>query len=33
MTHPWHDVKPNRVTPQQFLALIEISKGSKINTN
>ncbi len=29
MMHPWHDVKPNRVTPQQFLSLIEISKGSK----
>ena len=27
--HAWHDVKPDRVTPDQFLALIEISKGSK----
>ena len=27
--HSWHDVKANRVTPQQFLAMIEISKGSK----
>ena len=27
--HAWHDVKPDRVTPEQFLALIEISKGSK----
>ncbi len=27
--HCWHDVKPNRVTPEKFLALIEISKGSK----
>lgn len=27
--HPWHDVKPSRVTPEKFLALIEISKGSK----
>ena len=27
--HPWHDVAPERVTPDSFLALIEISKGSK----
>jgi len=27
--HPWHDVKANRVTPDHFLALIEISKASK----
>ena len=27
--HPWHDVKPGRITPDKFLALIEISKGSK----
>lgn len=27
--HSWHDVKPSRVTPQKFLAMIEISKGSK----
>ena len=27
--HPWHDVASERVTPEQFLALIEISKGSK----
>ena len=27
--HSWHDVKANRVTPQKFLAMIEISKGSK----
>ena len=27
--HSWHDVKANRVTPKQFLAMIEISKGSK----
>ena len=25
----WHDVKASRVTPQKFLAMIEISKGSK----
>ena len=27
--HSWHDVKPNRISPDSFLALIEISKGSK----
>ena len=27
--HAWHDVKPARVAPEEFLALIEISKGSK----
>jgi len=27
--HCWHDVKSNRITPENFLALIEISKGSK----
>lgn len=27
--HSWHDVKPSRITPERFLALVEISKGSK----
>ena len=27
--HSWHDVKANRISPDRFLALIEISKGSK----
>ena len=27
--HSWHDVKPNRLKPDDFLAVIEISKGSK----
>ena len=27
--HSWHDVKASRVTPNDFLAVIEISKGSK----
>lgn len=27
--HSWHDVKPNRINPDHFLAMIEISKGSK----
>ena len=27
--HSWHDVKPSRIKPDDFLAVIEISKGSK----
>ena len=27
--HSWPDVKSSRVTPKRFLAMIEISKGSK----
>ena len=27
--HSWHDVRPSRISPDKFLALIEISKGSK----
>ena len=27
--HSWHDVNPNRISSDKFLALIEISKGSK----
>lgn len=27
--HPWHDVRPERICEDSFLALIEISKGSK----
>lgn len=27
--HSWHDVKANRISPEKFLAMIEISKGSK----
>ena len=27
--HSWHDVRAERITPDNFLALIEISKGSK----
>ena len=27
--NPWHDISSNRVTPDSFWALIEISKGSK----
>ena len=27
--HSWHDVRAERISPESFLALIEISKGSK----
>ena len=27
--HSWHDVKANRITPEKFLVMVEISKGSK----
>ena len=26
----WHDLEPERITPQEFMAVIEIPKGSKI---
>jgi inorganic pyrophosphatase len=26
----WHDISPKRITPSEFMAVIEISKGSKI---
>jgi inorganic pyrophosphatase len=29
MIHPWHDIDPRRVTPDRFIAVIEIPKGSK----
>ena len=25
----WHDINPDRITPDEFVAVIEISKGSK----
>ncbi len=25
----WHDITPNRVQPEDFIAVIEIEKGSK----
>ena len=28
--HSWHDVKISRVTPSDFLAVIEISKGTHL---
>ena len=27
--HSWHDVKASRISPDKFLAMVEISKGSK----
>lgn len=27
--HCWHDIKPERIKPDDFIVLIEISKGSK----
>jgi inorganic pyrophosphatase len=27
--NPWHDIEPSRITPENFIAIIEIPKGSK----
>jgi inorganic pyrophosphatase len=27
--NPWHDIDPSRVTPENFVAIVEIPKGSK----
>ncbi len=29
MSNIWHDVSPDRITPEDFIAVVEISKGSK----
>ena len=29
MTNIWHDISPKRIRPNDFIAVIEISKGSK----
>ena len=29
MTNIWHDISPSRITPDDFIAVIEIEKGSK----
>ena len=29
MRNIWHDIDPKRITPEDFIAVIEISKGSK----
>ncbi len=30
MTNLWHDISPSRIKPDDFIAVIEISKGSKV---
>ena len=29
MSNIWHDISPKRITPEDFLCVVEISKGSK----
>jgi len=29
MSNIWHDISPKRITPEDFIAVVEISKGSK----
>ncbi|MCI6640425.1 MAG: inorganic diphosphatase [Pygmaiobacter massiliensis] len=29
MTNIWHDINPSRISPEDFIAVIEIEKGSK----
>ena len=29
MANIWHDISPKRITPEEFIAVVEISKGSK----
>ena len=29
MSNIWHDINPKRITPEDFIAVIEICKGSK----
>jgi len=29
MANIWHDISPERITPQDFICVVEISKGSK----
>ena len=29
MSNIWHDISPKRITPEEFVCVIEISKGSK----
>ena len=29
MQCPWHSVNPSRVTPKEFVAIVEIPKGGK----
>jgi inorganic pyrophosphatase len=30
MTHPWHDVTPGLNLPYEFMAVIEIPRGSSV---
>ena len=30
MTNIWHDISPSRITPDDFIAVVEIEKGSKM---
>ena len=29
MSNIWHDISPKRISPTDFVAVVEISKGSK----
>ena len=29
MANIWHDISPSRINPEDFIAVIEIEKGSK----
>ena len=29
MSNIWHDISPKRIAPEDFIAVIEIPKGSK----
>ena len=29
MSNIWHDISPKRITPKDFICVVEISKGSK----
>lgn len=29
MSNIWHDIDPKRITPEDFIAVVEIPKGSK----
>ena len=29
MSNIWHDISPKRITPEDFICVIEVSKGSK----
>ena len=29
MSNVWHDISPKRITPEDFIAVVEIAKGSK----